>query len=250
MAKKSDKKQDFLNTQRFYDYLFENDDHYGVKEYWHGWAGNFHRYRIKLLKNIFVDILKCQKETKVLDIGSNISLFGQIFKPEDCPRVTAFDISSIVVRKAKKIYPHIKYIVDDAQNPSLKGKWNILFAGEIIEHLPYPKEALLKWNDLLKQGGCLVLSTPNRYFSWPNQEHISLLTTKQVKKMLKELNFETIQIIGIDIFNPLLDHFLNKIVKHVPKISSLCDGIFQIKMHLTFKLPWLAHDIIYVARKH
>lgn len=250
MIQKNNNRQNFLASQRFYNRLFEDDDHYGAKEYQHGWAGNSHRYRIKLLKDIFINTLKCEKETEILDIGSNISLFGQIFKPEECPKITAFDVSSTVIQKAKKIHPHIKYIVDDAQNPSLKGKWNILFAGEIIEHLAYPKEALLKWNDLLKQGGCLVLSTPNRYFSRPNQEHISLLTTKQVKKMLKELNFEIIQIIGIDIFNPPLDYFLNKMVKHIPKISPVCDKIFQIKMRLTFKLSWLAHDIIYVARKH
>ncbi len=250
MMVQNNNKENFEKSQRLYNSFFKNEDHYGVREYWHGWAGNFHRYRIKILKDIFINTLKCGKETEILDIGSNVSLFGQIFKAEECPQVTAFDISSISVQKARKIHPHIKCIVGDAQSPSLKGKWDILFASEIIEHLANPKKALSKWNNLLKENGYLVLSTPNRYFSRENQEHISLLTINQVKKILKELNFEIIKIIGIDTYNPPLDYFLNKITKYIPKVSLLCDKIFQVKMRLTFKLPWLAYDIIYVAKKH
>lgn len=51
-------------------------------------------------------------------------------------------------------------------------------------------------------------------------------------------------------FNPFLDCFLNKITKLIPRASLLCDLIFQIKMRLTYKLPWLAYDIVYVARKY
>ena len=250
MIQKSDNKQDFLNTQRLYNHLFEDENHYGVKEYRHGWAGNFHRYRIKLLRNIFINTLKCQKKTTILDIGSNISMFGEIFRPDECPEITALDISTVVIEKAKKINPHIKFIVDNAQNPSLVGKWDILFAGEIIEHLPHPREALLKWNDLVKQGGYLVISTPNRHFSRKTQEHISLLAIKEMEKMLRQLDFRIVEIIGIDIFNPFLDHFLNKTVKYLPKISPISDGIFQINMKLALRLPWLARDIVYIARKY
>lgn len=249
MIQKSDNEQDFLNTQRFYNRLFEDEDHYGVKEYWHGWAGNFHRYRIKLLKNTFVNTLRCQRSTQILDIGSGPSLFGEIFKPEECPQVTAIDISTVVIQRAKKIYPHINYLVDDAQDPRLQGKWDVLHAGEIIEHLPHPKEALLKWNNLLKHGGWLVISTPNRYFCRKTEEHISLLTISEMKKMISQLDFKIIEMIGIDIFIPFLDRFLHKLAKYLPKISPVSDRIFQIKMKSTFRLPWLARDIIYVARK-
>jgi len=142
MVQEKNNKQDFLDKQRLYNRLFEDEDHYGVKKYWHGWAGNFHRYRIKVLRNIFKNTLKCKKETQILDIGSNVSIFGEIFKPDDCPKITALEISTIVIEKAKKINPHIKFITGDAQDPRLEGKWDILFAGEVIEHLPNPRKAL------------------------------------------------------------------------------------------------------------
>ncbi|MBU3942562.1 methyltransferase domain-containing protein [Patescibacteria group bacterium] len=249
MIKNSNNKEYFLENQRFYDRLFEDEDHYGVKEYWHGWAGNFHRHRIKILRNLFVNILKCRKEAQILDIGSNVSMFGELFKPDDCPKITALEISITVIEKAKKISPHIKFIVGDAQAPELEGKWDILFAGEIIEHLSNPQEALSNWSNLLKQGGYLVISTPNRYFSRKTKEHISLLTIKETKEMLCKLDIKVVKMIGIDLFVPFFDRLFNAIAKHIPKSSLICDIIFQAKMKSTFKFPWLGRNIIYVARK-
>jgi len=249
MIQKKNYKQDFLDKQQLYNCLLKDGDHYSVKEHWHGWAGNFHRYRIKVLRDIFVNILKCRKETQILDIGSNISMFGEIFKPDDCPQITAFDISTIVIQKAKKINPHIEFIVDNAQSPSITGKWDILFAGEIVEHLSCPQKALSNWNNLLKQGGYLVISTPNRHFSRKTKEHISLLTIKETKEMLSELHIRTVKMIGIDLFIPFFDRFFNAVAKYIPKSSLICDIIFQVKMKLTFRLPWLARNVVYIAKK-
>lgn len=245
----TNEKQHFLETQKFYNRLLKDGDHYGAEKYVHGWAGNFHRYRIGLLRKIFVNDLGCKKETEILDIGSGVSMLGEIFNPKECPKVTSFDISDIVIDKAKKKYPHINYLVDDAQNPSLKGKWDILFAGEVIEHLPLPKEALQNWSKLIKEGGFLVLSTPNSVFSRKNEEHISLLSIRGAKKILRDSNFKILDVVGIDLFNPILDVALQKIAKYVPGIAGFCDNIFQIKMRLAKKIPWLANDVIYVARK-
>jgi len=249
MIEKNNNKEYFLKTQEFYNHLFEDDDHYGVREYWHGWAGNFHRYRVKLLRNIFINILKCQKNTQILDVGSSTSIFKEVFSPEECPQITALDISSILVQKANKIWPHIKSIVDDAQNPSLKGEWDIVFAGDIIEHLPHPREAVLKWDNLLKKKGYLVISTPNRCFSRKTKEHISLLTINETKKILHQLGFKKVEMIGIDIFIPFFDRFFNAIAKYIPKSSLICDIIFQSKMKSTLKLPWLARNVVYITKK-
>jgi predicted SAM-dependent methyltransferase len=127
--------------------------------------------------------------------------------------------------------------VDDAQSPSITEKWDVLFAGDIIEHLPCPKEALFKWNDLLKQGGWLIISTPNRHFCRKTKEHISLLTINEMKKMISQLNFRIVEMIGIDIFIPFLDHFLHKLAKYLPTVSRISDRIFQIKIGATFRLP-------------
>ena len=249
MIEKNDDKKYFSETQRFYNRLFENDDHYGAQEYLHGWAGNFHRYRVQLLRNIFINILKCKKDTEILDVGSHLSIFGQVFSPNECPRVTAIDISDVIVEKIKKTYPQIKPIVDNAQNPAIVGKWDILFAGDIIEHLPNPSEALVKWDNLIKDNGYLFISTPNRYFSRKTKEHISLVSIGEIKKMLGQLDYKIVEIIGIDLFIPFSDRLLHKISKHFSRLSPLTDRIFQLKMRSTLNYPWLARNVIYIARK-
>ena len=233
------------SQQEFYNKLLSEKDHYGAKTLAHGWPGNFHRWRIKVLRKIFIDYLKCQKETQILDIGSGVSMFGEIFPQDSCPRITAFDVSDVVVSEGRNLNPHIKFFVDDAQKPSLEGKWDIVFAGEVIEHLAEPEIALKNWAKLVKRKGYLVITTPNRLFNRKNQEHISLLTVGRMKKGLQELNFEVVQMVGIDVCNPLFDLILNKISKKFPGFS---DKIFQMKMKSTYRSPWLAHDIIYVAK--
>lgn len=235
----------YSSKQEFYNKLMNEDDHYGAKRFKHGWSGNFHRWRINVLRKLFKDYLKCDKETRILDVGSGVSMFGEMFSKEDCPQITAFDVSDVVINEGKEKNPHINFLVDDAQNPSLEGKWDIVFAGEVIEHLVDPEAALKNWSKLVKKEGYLVVTTPNRLFNRKNEEHISLLTIGRMKRDLKKLGFKTVKMLGIDIFNPLIDLIMNKISKIFPRIS---DNILQIKMRLTYKLPWLAHDIIYVAK--
>lgn len=177
---KNDKTFDEMEVKNFYDQLMEDDDHYGVTSHHNGWAGNFHRYRLDFLRQIFINDLNVTKETEILDVGSSMSILAQIFSIEECPQITAFDISKIIIEKAKKKAPHINFSVDNAQNPTIKGEWDILHAGEIIEHLPNPKEALKNWNKLIKKDGLLVLSTPNGTVSRKTEEHIFLLSVNKL----------------------------------------------------------------------
>ncbi|AXV36708.1 MAG: hypothetical protein CIT01_00110 [Methanobacterium sp. BRmetb2] len=240
-------KSDTESAQKFYDKVMADKDHYQVISQRHGWAGNFHRYRIKLLRKIFVNELGIKKNTGILDIGCGTCIFSEIFSEEECPKITGFDISTINVNKAKKNNPHIQFTVDNAQNPKIKGQWDVLFAGEIIEHLPQPQEALEKWSELIKSNGYLVLSTPNGLFNKKTDEHISLFRLKEMKNLL-ENDYQIIKIIGIDLYIPLFNLIINHLLMNrFPKFS---DFLFQYKMKLAYKLPNLANNIIYIAKKN
>jgi 2-polyprenyl-3-methyl-5-hydroxy-6-metoxy-1,4-benzoquinol methylase len=235
---------DSKEKQQMYDALMSQEDHYKVEAQWHGWAGNFHRYRCQLIGDVLRGI-GFDAETGVLDIGSGPSLLGEIFSPEESPRITAIDISEVNVTKGRERYPHITFAIDDAQTPHLEGQWDIVFAGEIIEHLESPQQALENWTALLKPGGTLVITTPNSLVSPRTKEHISLLKTWQLKRMLEALNYEKIDIIGIDLFVPMLGR-IGRVIQRWPKLS---DAIFQTTMRIPYHSPNFARDIMYVYRK-
>ncbi len=46
--------------------------------------------------------------------------------------------------------------------PFAEGTFDAVYAGEIVEHLVDPDEALRRWVSMLKSGGRLVVTTPNR----------------------------------------------------------------------------------------
>lgn len=56
-----------------------------------------------------------------------------------------------------------KVAVADAENMQLDRKFDTIFAGELIEHLPNPGRFLGSCRQMLKPGGKVVLSTPNPF---------------------------------------------------------------------------------------
>lgn len=227
-----------------YDKWMTDEDHYKIKEHWHGWAGNFRRYVLKKDKEI-LQKLGVNKRTKILEIGCAASLLGEIFTKKECPDITAFDIAKVNIERGKKKFPYIKFLVDDAQAPKIKGSFDIIFASEIIEHLKNPKAAIKAWINLLKEGGYLVMATPNALFFKKSEEHISLISPFQMKKILKSLNLKQIKIVGVDLFIPFLGR-LSRYLKELPKLS---DMIYSTTMKLPNKFPVLARDIIYIYKK-
>ena len=51
--------------------------------------------------------------------------------------------------------------VEETDLPYEKESFDYILLGDVIEHLRYPKEAMLKLYSLLKQGGCFICSIPN-----------------------------------------------------------------------------------------
>jgi 2-polyprenyl-3-methyl-5-hydroxy-6-metoxy-1,4-benzoquinol methylase len=231
-------------TKKIYDALMSDEDHYKIKSGWHSWEGSFHRYRCNLLRDVFREVGTNEK-TQILDVGSGLSLLGELFEPEECPQVTAIDISKYNIERGSKLYPHIHFQIDDVQDPSIKGQWDILFAGEIIEHVEIPRLALEKWTALLREGGHLIMTTPNALVSMPTAEHISLMKTWQVRDLLDGLGYEEVKVIGIDLFVPLACR-LSRVVKGIPKFW---DAFFQKTMRMPYHYPNLARDVVYVFKR-
>jgi len=234
--------------KEFYESMMQDEDHYRVEEQKHGWVGNFHRQQLEIYKEILKKA-SLKKGAKVLDIGCGPYSIGE-FIPEGFD-ITAFDLSEKNIRRAKAVPRNrklkIRFLVDDAQEPKkVKGKFDLLFAGEIIEHLPSPQTAMKNWAGLVKKGGFLIVSTPNASIAKPSKEHISLQHIHKLSGLLEKNGFRVLEkhgvALGIPGMNPFGRIFLSW---H----SGLSDWFFEKIMRSVKRKPEWAYDVIYFAKK-
>jgi len=184
--------------------VYDGDD---VKEEtpapWGGFWEELHLRRLDILTRILEDI-GVNETTTILDVGSGNSMISAVVGPMGVGcQITAFDVSTTAIEKGKKLYPDTTFLIGDAQKPEIEGQWDVVFAGEIIEHLPEPRLAFQRWNQRVSPGGYLVISTPNANHNIFTEEHISLQQPEQIQEIYRTNDLEMAGIIGADLAVPL-----------------------------------------------
>ncbi|MBK5092845.1 MAG: class I SAM-dependent methyltransferase [Actinobacteria bacterium] len=179
----------------------EHQDEYVVE---HPFFLAFHAARLRVLGNIFRKYIR--PGSRVLDVGSGYSIFFLVGTDWDF-EISCCDLDSAAMEKMRSLVPGWDWVVADALSlPWEDGSFDVVYAGEIIEHLPDPQEALAEWKRILAPGGILILTTPNRdrLLSRTNEkampvhhEHVSELNLPEVEELLKSEGFQTIKLTGI-----------------------------------------------------
>ena len=102
------------------------------------------------------------KNKKVLDIGCRDGILTRHFIEQN--EVTGMDIDQLALEACKKNL-NIETIWADfsLQIPLPTSSFNVVIAGEVIEHLPYPEITISEVSRILKPGGLFVGSVPNSY---------------------------------------------------------------------------------------
>ena len=93
-----------------------------------------------------------------LEIGCSTGEFCSVLSERGANPV-GVDISKPAIEVARKRYPHLWFCDGDVER--LGGWFDVIFAFELIEHVPSPKQFLKSAARKLKPAGLLVLSTPN-----------------------------------------------------------------------------------------
>lgn len=115
-------------------------------------------------------IINYVKDKDVLDVGCvdgdikvvNVKrLWNHWFIHLLAKRVTGIDIEKNSIRKMKSMGFNALYM--SAEEIKFKNKFDVVFGGEVIEHLSNPGLFLLGAKKALKKDGVIVLSTPNTY---------------------------------------------------------------------------------------
>ena len=109
-----------------------------------------------------------QKEKKFLDAGCGTGEFLSFIKKKFRFEGFGLDYSRDAVNICKKKNLNVKFADLNSKIPFKKDSLDIVYAGEVIEHLYNPDRFLEEVRKVLKKGGYLILTTPN-LCSWYNR---------------------------------------------------------------------------------
>lgn len=98
----------------------------------------------------------------VLDLGCGPgSMTGKLLKIPGI-RLTGVDLSPAMIARARERFPHVNYIVDDAEFMSFEDEtFDVVFCSGVLHHLPSIEMALREVHRILKPGGIFIVREPN-----------------------------------------------------------------------------------------
>lgn len=233
-----------------------HQDEYVVQ---HPFFLSFHKARLRELGRIFKRDIR--PGSRVLDVGSGYSIFFLISRDWDFD-ITCCDLDSAAMMKMRDICPEFTWLVSDATHlPFDDGAFDTVYAGEIIEHVTDPMEALAEWRRVLAPGGTLIMTTPNRerLLACSNRalmpvhpEHVTEMTLGQARALLTVMGFEVKAVTGI--YLELAQNWYRPPGKRVDMLISLYNKPEDEPKYFPFMwagrlFPSRAFDLILVCKK-
>ncbi len=114
-------------------------------------------------------LIKVFRDGEFLDVGCGDGLFlSKVMKVFPSQKCYGMDFSQAEVDLAVKRGMNVKQGNIEEKFPFQSNKFNIVYAGEVIEHLFNPDHFLEESNRILKEDGYLIISTPN-LLAWFNR---------------------------------------------------------------------------------
>ncbi len=178
-------------------------DH-GLQEY--GWTSADaladHSYTLPAIKSLLP-----AGKLNILDAGcGNGFIASQL--AEMGHQVTAIDLSEDGIEIARKAYPNVRFEVRSIYDElsDLIDYIDVVVSSEVIEHIYYPQRFLKNLNPIIREGGCLILTTPYHGYiknlalsifdKWDRHHtvdweggHIKFFSQKTISSMLEESGF-------------------------------------------------------------
>ena len=180
--------------------------------------------------------------------------------------VTAADIERAHLDHLIPRFPSIHFIGDDITRSSLDAeRFDLVLCSEVVEHVPDSLAALRGIHRVMKPGGTLILSTPQRYsplelaskvaflpgalhvVRWIYREpilkqgHINLMTRRTVRNQLKRAGFRIEREHLSGVYIPLLAEFGGRLGR---RVAEGMEGILRAG-----PLTWTLWTQYYVATK-
>ena len=116
------------------------------------------------------------------------------------------DISEHALMRAQKLIDKRKLKIMDIEKEDLKGKYDVILAFDVLEHLKNPKKAIIKVKKALKNRGIFIFSVPNNHglfgsistmvFNYFDKTHMSTFKRGEWIRIVNDLGFKELEIIN------------------------------------------------------
>ena len=122
---------------------------------------------------------------KVVDIGFGTG-FGMHLLAQNA-EVTGYEVDKGGIDFAESVFPYLTFKQGDIRE-GIEGKYDFVIMIDVIEHIRQDKKALENAKAMLKPGGKLILSTPNRLSRYrKSKNHIREYAPKELEGILKRI---------------------------------------------------------------
>jgi len=222
---------------------------------------------LKARSNYFQDDLSPldRPGCRVLDVGGG--KYPWKYVTVEKAQVSIINIDPVMLLADRDNQRQFHHILGDGMKlPFKDGSFDIIFSGDMYEHLPRDNSVLLEWRRVLKPGGLLVIATPNldrltfrfgrmfRRFTvermrFPDDsegEHGNEVSLPQLIGQLESGRFKVTRYLGLSFHLPFTIPF----VYTLPRLSRpLGDRYNDLFMKLGKNLPSVSGQIYVVARR-
>lgn len=158
-------------------------ERYTTDHLFHQWYEHWHRY---------FWVLPAVNDQCIADVACGEG-YGAALLSQQAKHVTAVDIDADSIQQAQQKYPqdNVNFVCADALNTGLEGsQFDCITSFETLEHLAEHDALLLEFKRLLKEDGCLVISTPDKDMYNPqdkhNHHHVKELNHREFQHLLSK----------------------------------------------------------------
>jgi 2-polyprenyl-3-methyl-5-hydroxy-6-metoxy-1,4-benzoquinol methylase len=232
--------KDYFSTHTYQDVSFAR-----YSQYW--WSNRFYAILARRYG---------RRGTRLLEIGSGLGhLVGQL---EDDFVTCAADVNHWALEGSLQVAHRSMHVASSAEAaPFAARTFGVVILKHVVEHLPYPEQAITEVGRLTAPGGILILATPNlasllkplkgeRWIGYQDPTHISLKPPQEWLAFIRNAGFRPLKVFSDGFWDapyiPLVPKILQKLF-----FGSL--GGLQAVSGLTFlPLGW-GESMIVIARR-
>ncbi len=121
-------------------------------------------YGVKLRLNKLLEMYKPNYGDKILDLGCGFGTYTKFFKDLGYS-VIGTDVTSEYLKKAKIEHNEIDFLRMTAMRLAFKdNSFDIIYLIEMLEHVPDDEEVLKEAYRILRPGGAMMITVPNKLF--------------------------------------------------------------------------------------